>query len=78
MEFTLDKELYICVGSNCKHSGSQEPLKAWMLKKFSPNEIGRFNCINRCDENYAFFYKNKAHSAKTEEKFLEIINSNNN
>lgn len=73
MEFTLDKEIYICVGSNCKFSGSQESLKSWMLKKFKPTEIGRFNCINRCDENYAFFHKGKARSAKTEEDFLKII-----
>jgi len=75
MEFTLDKDIYICVGANCKHSGSQEKLKEWMLKKYSPQEIGRFNCINRCDKNFAFYYKGKAHSAKTEELFLEIINS---
>lgn len=72
MEFTLDKDIYICSGSNCKFSGSQESLKAWMLKKYKANEIGKFNCINRCDQNYAFFYKGKAHSAKTETEFLSI------
>lgn len=73
MEFTFDKSIYICNGSNCKFSGTQEPLKLWMLKKFKENEIGKFNCINRCDKNYAFFYKGKAHTAKTEKEFIEIV-----
>lgn len=73
MEFTLDKEIYICVGANCKMSGSQEKLKEWINKKFKPEKVGRFNCINRCDKNFAFFYKRKAYSAKTEQDFLEII-----
>jgi len=75
MEFTFDKDIYICNGANCKFGGTQEELKEWMLKEFEEPNIGKFNCLNRCHENFAFFYKGKAYSAKTEKKFLEIIKS---
>ncbi len=75
MDFKFEKEIYICNGANCKFSGTQDVLYEWMLKVFDAKDIGRFNCINRCQENYAFFYKGKSYSAKTESKFLEIVNN---
>ena len=74
MSFTLDKKIYICIGSTCKHSRKKPVLEELIFKNFEKEDVGRFNCLNRCEHEGAFFFNQKAHYYTTDEDFYKIIN----
>ncbi|HRI29290.1 MAG TPA: NADH-ubiquinone oxidoreductase-F iron-sulfur binding region domain-containing protein [Chitinophagales bacterium] len=48
------KKAYVCNGSACLTAGTQEAVKAELLRHFAPDEIGEMCCLGRCHENGAF------------------------
>jgi NADH-quinone oxidoreductase subunit F len=48
------KKVYVCNGSACLTAGTQDALKAELLKSYDASEIGEMCCLGRCHENRAF------------------------
>jgi len=68
-------KIFICSGPECTKAGTQKALRIWAQKRFAEHEIGKLNCIGRCQINHAFRFNNKNFSAKTETAFNQIIDS---
>lgn len=69
------KKVYICNGSACLTAGTQESLKAELLKSHREEEIGEMCCLGRCHENNAFHLNGLNYSGKDVDNFTAIQNS---
>lgn len=58
------KKVYICNGSACLTAGTQDALKAELLKSYREDEIGEMCCLGRCHENNAFNVNGLNYSGK--------------
>lgn len=68
-----NKKVYVCNGSACLCSGSQDAVHSSLEKHFSKDEIGHMTCLGRCHETGAFNYNGKNYSAKNQTEIDEII-----
>jgi len=55
-EDNKNKKVYVCNGTACECSGSQEKVNSQLLKHFSAEQIGHMCCLGRCHENGAFHF----------------------
>ncbi len=69
-----NKKIFICNGTACMCSGSQDKLKNIISEHFNEKEIGYVSCLGRCHENYAFMYNDNVYSANTKKELQDIIN----
>ncbi|MCO6487696.1 MAG: NAD(P)H-dependent oxidoreductase subunit E [Phaeodactylibacter sp.] len=56
------KQVYVCNGTACRMAGTQDGLKAELLRHFKEEEIGEMCCLGRCHENAAFQYRGRNYS----------------
>lgn len=67
------KKAYVCNGSACLTAGTQEAVKAELLRHFAPHEIGEMCCLGRCHENSAFQVNGVNYSGKATQHLPKII-----
>jgi NADH-quinone oxidoreductase subunit F len=68
------KKAYVCNGSACLTSGSQEKVKEKLLQNFQEKEIGEMCCLGRCHQNSAFHIDGHNYSGDAIEHIEEIKN----
>lgn len=68
-----DKKVYVCNGTACLCSGTQDQLKVDLKIHFKDDEIGHMTCLGRCHENHAFHYNGKNYSGN-KYSVTDIIN----
>jgi NADH:ubiquinone oxidoreductase subunit F (NADH-binding)/NADH:ubiquinone oxidoreductase subunit E len=68
------KKVYVCNGTACVCSGTQEKLREELRGFFKDEEMGHMTCLGRCHENSAFQYKGKNYSGKALAELHEITN----
>ena len=52
-EENRNKEVYLCNGTACLCAGTQDKLKAEVLKHVDAEKVGAMTCLGRCYENNA-------------------------
>ena len=72
-----NKKVYICNGSACECSGTQDKLLSELSKHFKSEEIGHVCCLGRCHENGAFSYNGSNYSNKSLKEIEDIFNKKN-
>ncbi len=72
-----DKKIYVCTGTACMVSKTQDKLSANLENHFKANEVGHAACVGRCHTNSAFMYNNNTYSANTNEELKDIFTSKN-
>ncbi len=72
-EDNKNKKVYVCNGTACECSGSQEKVNSQLLKHFSAEQIGHMCCLGRCHENGAFHFNGNNFSAKSDAEISDII-----
>jgi len=66
------KKVYVCNGSACMLSGTQEGLHKKLVENYSENEIGEMCCLGRCHENNAFHIDGQNYSGNDIEAIKDI------
>lgn len=61
-EENASKKVYICNGSACMTSGTQDKLRNELLKTYTADQIGEMSCLGRCHENQAYHLDGKNYS----------------
>ena len=72
-----NKKVYICNGSACECSGTQDKVLTEVSKYFKSEEIGHVCCLGRCHENGAFSYNGSNYSNKSLKEIEDIFNKKN-
>ena len=70
------KKAYVCNGSACVCSGTQDNVTTELEKHFKADEIGHMTCLGRCHETGAFNFGGKNYSAKSSSEIADIISGN--
>ena len=65
------KKVYICNGSACLTSGTQDVLRNQLESQFGIDAVGEMCCVGRCYENKAFHRQGKTFSGDT--KVADVI-----
>ena len=66
-------KIHVCNGEACTKAGTQGFVHKWLLNYFDENEIGKYNCIGLCHDNYSILYKGKAYSVFTEKTLKSVL-----
>ena len=66
------KKAYLCNGSACMLAGTQEAVRAELLRHYQPHEIGEMCCLGRCHENSAFHIGGQNYSAQSIQHIADI------
>ena len=69
-----DKKVYVCDGTACVCSGTQDKVTQELNNHFTHDEIGQMTCLGRCHENSAFHFDGKNYSGTAIAELAEIIN----
>ena len=67
------KKAFVCNGSACMCSGTQEPLKKKLREKLGDDKVGEMFCLGHCYENKAFHYDGENYAGNDINKIDEII-----
>ena len=67
------KKAFVCNGSACMCSGTQEPLKKKLKEKLGNDKVGEMFCLGHCYENKAFHYDGENYAGNDIDKIDEII-----
>ncbi|MEN8230048.1 MAG: NADH-ubiquinone oxidoreductase-F iron-sulfur binding region domain-containing protein [Bacteroidota bacterium] len=67
------KRVYVCDGTSCVCSGTQDKVTEELKGHFNNDEIGHMTCLGRCHENSAFHYDGKNYSGSAIAELNEII-----
>ena len=67
------KKAFVCNGSACMCSGTQEPLKKKLKEKLGDDKVGEMFCLGHCYENKAFHYDGENYAGNDIDKIDEII-----
>ena len=68
------KMVYVCDGTACVCSGTQDKVTQELNNHFTHDEIGQMTCLGRCHENSAFHFDGKNYSGTAIAELTEIIN----
>ena len=68
------KKVYVCDGTSCVCSGTQDKVTQELNNHFTHDEIGQMTCLGRCHENSAFHFDGKNYSGTAIAELAEIIN----
>ncbi len=68
-----EKKAYLCDGTSCILSGTQELLRQQMERYIDAADIGSRCCLGRCHENAAFQYKGVNYSALSREELKDVF-----
>lgn len=68
------KKVYVCDGTSCVCSGTQDKVTQELNNHFTHDEIGQMTCLGRCHENSAFHFDGKNYSGTAIAELSEIIN----
>ena len=72
-----EKKAFVCNGSACMCSGTQEPLKKKLQEKLGEDKVGEMFCLGHCYENNAFHYDGENYAGKDIEKIDQILKGEN-
>ena len=67
------KKAFVCNGSACMCSGTQESLKKKLKEKLGDDKVGEMFCLGHCYENNAFHYDGENYAGQDINKIDEII-----
>jgi len=67
------KKAYVCNGTACVCSGTQDGVISSLKNHFDDSEIGHMTCLGRCHENNAFHYNGKNYSGDALNNLNDII-----
>lgn len=67
-----DKKAYVCNGSSCLCAGTQDKVKAELIKQFGEENIGHATCLGRCAQNKAFQIQGNNFSAQDIDNLAQI------
>jgi len=68
-----EKKAFVCNGSACMCSGTQEKLTKTLQAKLGEDKVGKMFCLGHCYENHAFHYEGENYAGKDIEKIDQII-----
>ena len=68
-----EKKAFVCNGSACMCSGTQDKLKENLREKLGKDKVGTMFCLGYCYENNAFHYNGENYAGKDIEKIDQII-----
>ena len=68
------KKVYVCNGTSCVCSGTQDKVTQELNKHFTHDEVGQMTCLGRCHENSAFHYDGNNYSGTAIAELAEIVN----
>ena len=68
-----EKKAFVCNGSACMCSGTQESLKKKLKEKLGDDKVGEMFCLGHCYENNAFHYEGENYAGNDINKIDEII-----
>ena len=68
-----EKKAFVCNGSACMCSGTQDKLKETLREKLGKDKVGAMFCLGHCYENNAFHYNGENYAGKDIEKIDQII-----
>ena len=68
-----EKKAFVCNGSACMCSGTQEKLKKKLKEKLGDDKVGEMFCLGHCYENNAFHYDGENYAGNDINKIDEII-----
>ena len=68
-----EKKAFVCNGSACMCSGTQDKLKETLREKLGKDKVGTMFCLGYCYENNAFHYNGENYAGKDIEKIDQII-----
>ena len=68
-----EKKAFVCNGSACMCSGTQDKLKETLREKLVKDKVGTMFCLGYCYENNAFHYNGENYAGKDIEKIDQII-----
>ncbi|MEN8226584.1 MAG: NADH-ubiquinone oxidoreductase-F iron-sulfur binding region domain-containing protein [Bacteroidota bacterium] len=71
------KKVYVCNGTSCVCSGTQDNVTHELNNHFTHDEIGQMTCLGRCHENSAFHYEGKNFSGRAISELEKIKNKKN-
>ena len=71
------KKAFVCNGSACMCSGTQEKLKDTLKEKLGKDKVGEMFCLGHCYENNAFHYDGENYAGKDIEKIDQILKGEN-
>ena len=71
------KKAFVCNGSACMCSGTQEPLKKKLKEKLGEDKVGEMFCLGHCYENNAFHYDGENYAGKDIDKIDQILKGEN-
>jgi len=67
------KKAFVCNGSACMCSGTQEKLKKKLKEKLGDDKVGEMFCLGHCYENNAFHYDGENYAGKDIQKIDQIL-----
>ena len=67
------KKIFICNGTACMVSGTQQNLKNRISNYIKESDIGEMCCLGRCHENAAFHYNGRNYSGNDAGKIEDIL-----
>jgi NADH:ubiquinone oxidoreductase subunit F (NADH-binding) len=70
-----DKKVFICDGTACLTSGTQDKLRKELLEKFREDQIGTVTCLGHCHSNHAFMYDHATYSSPDPCSVIDNLNS---
>ena len=68
-----EKKAFVCNGSACMCSGTQDKLKETLREKLGKDKVGTMFCLGYCYENNAFHYNGENYAGKDIEKIDQIL-----
>jgi NADH-quinone oxidoreductase subunit F len=68
-----EKKAFVCNGSACMCSGTQDKFKETLREKLGKDKVGTMFCLGYCYENNAFHYNGENYAGKDIEKIDQII-----
>ena len=68
-----EKKAFVCNGSACMCSGTQDKLKETLREKLGKDKVGTMFCLGYCYENNAFHYNGENYAGKDIEKIDQIM-----
>jgi len=72
-----EKKAFVCNGSACMCSGTQDLLKKKLQDKLGEDKVGEMFCLGHCYENNAFHYNGENYAGKDINKIDQIIKGEN-
>ncbi|MGI9550489.1 MAG: NADH-ubiquinone oxidoreductase-F iron-sulfur binding region domain-containing protein [Aurantibacter sp.] len=74
----LNKKIFVCNGTACLVSGTQQDLRNKLNDHINDQEIGEMCCLGRCHENSAFHYQGINYSGKDVAEIEKILTGSKN